>query len=254
MKSLLMSCLVCMLARPVHAVLCIAHRGCFAVHHENTLEAIAAAWEAGADVVEVDVRILADHTMVLFHDSKIDTIDVSTLTYARLQAITPDYHVPTLHEALEKGRPGKIMLLDLKSDSPRFLEQLVHILADHDAARCGMMLQSRSSVVLTHLRAKLQKQIPLFYVASLSRQGTLQLPPDPKKLASALVEAGADGISAKGRQFVTQDYIRVFKKKGLRYFVWTINDPARMKHYQSLGVDGIITDDPKGFGVAVNAE
>ena len=254
MKGILVTVLMCILAVPGHAVLCIAHRGFSAVHHENTLEAIAAAWDAGADIVEIDVRILADQTMVIFHDPDIDKVDVSTLNYATLQALTPEYHVPTLRQALAKGLPGKTMLLDLKDNTPRFLEQLVGILGDHESVPCCIILQDRILVALKYLRAELQEQIPLFYVASLERQGTLRMPPDAEELAAELVEAGVNGISAKGRRFVTRGYIGAFQKRGLQYFVWTINDLSRMKHYESLGVDGIITDDPKAFGTAMSRE
>lgn len=35
---------------------------------ENTLPSIAAAFAAGADVVELDVRLTKDHPFILFHD------------------------------------------------------------------------------------------------------------------------------------------------------------------------------------------
>ena len=33
-------------------------------------------------------------------------------------------------------------------------------------------------------------------------------------------------------------------KKGMKIYVWTINDPVRMSVMMSRGVDGIITDEP----------
>jgi glycerophosphoryl diester phosphodiesterase len=53
-----------------------------------------------------------------------------------------------------------------------------------------------------------------------------------------------DGITAKGRKFVTREYVAEFQKRGLLYYVWTINEPDRILHYTHLGVDGIISDRP----------
>lgn len=46
----------------------IAHRGYAAAFPENTLLALDAAQQAGAEYVEVDIQLSADHVPVLFHD------------------------------------------------------------------------------------------------------------------------------------------------------------------------------------------
>ena len=46
----------------------IAHRGYASAYPENTLIAINAARKAGAEYVEVDIQLSADHIPVLFHD------------------------------------------------------------------------------------------------------------------------------------------------------------------------------------------
>lgn len=52
--------------------LAIAHRGDPVRHRENTLPAIAAAVEQGADLVEIDVRLTGDGTVVLLHDETLE--------------------------------------------------------------------------------------------------------------------------------------------------------------------------------------
>src|SRR5919201_4528815 len=46
----------------------VAHRGASALYPENTLAAFQGAIEAGADVVELDVRLTADNVAVILHD------------------------------------------------------------------------------------------------------------------------------------------------------------------------------------------
>jgi glycerophosphoryl diester phosphodiesterase len=49
------------------------------------------------------------------------------------------------------------------------------------------------------------------------------------------------GLSAAGASFGT---IRRAHRRGMKVYVWTINDPIQMSVMMSRGVDGIITDEP----------
>ena len=51
--------------------LIIAHRGASAHAPENTLAAFRRAVEAGADGIELDVRLARDGVAVVFHDSSL---------------------------------------------------------------------------------------------------------------------------------------------------------------------------------------
>lgn len=93
----------------------IAHRGFSAEAPENTLAAIEAAIDAGADAVEFDLRAATDGTPVLFHDATLSRttdgsgkIDGSTVEeLGRLDAGSwfgdefAGERVPTLEETLD---------------------------------------------------------------------------------------------------------------------------------------------------------
>lgn len=49
----------------------VAHRGYARRYPENTLEAVEAAWRAGARYIEVDVQMTSDGVPVLLHDSEL---------------------------------------------------------------------------------------------------------------------------------------------------------------------------------------
>src|SRR5438105_298377 len=51
----------------------VAHRGASATFPENTLPSFEGAVEAGADVVELDVRMTADGVAVVMHDGDVAT-------------------------------------------------------------------------------------------------------------------------------------------------------------------------------------
>ena len=92
----------------------IAHRGEHQSHHENTVEAVLGAIEAGADYVELDIRRTADGHHVLMHDSSVDRMTdghgkIADLTWEQLRALhvqdrrltnVPPSHIPEFAEVL----------------------------------------------------------------------------------------------------------------------------------------------------------
>jgi glycerophosphoryl diester phosphodiesterase len=46
-------------------------------------------------------------------------------------------------------------------------------------------------------------------------------------------------------KLVQKDLIAEIKNAGKRVFVWTVNAPGDMKRFSALGVDGVISDNPK---------
>jgi glycerophosphoryl diester phosphodiesterase len=119
-----------------------AHRGYSSDFPENTLPALKAALEAGADVAEIDVRLTRDGKLVLMHDAMVDrTTDGSgPLTAMSLEEIkTLDAgrwfdrkfagtRVPTLDEVLawSKGRLG--ILIEMKNypeRQPAFIDEVI---------------------------------------------------------------------------------------------------------------------------------
>lgn len=70
----------------------IAHRGYSAAAPENTLAAVRAAHEAGAQWVELDVQLLGDGTPVIWHDADVARCSdgrggLDKLTWAQAQAL-----------------------------------------------------------------------------------------------------------------------------------------------------------------------
>ncbi|MFF7678637.1 glycerophosphodiester phosphodiesterase [Actinacidiphila glaucinigra] len=82
------------------AALAIAHRGDPYRHRENTLPSLRSAARAGADAVEMDVRLTRDGVPVLLHDSTLKRLWGVESAVAGLAADRLPPGVPTLHEAL----------------------------------------------------------------------------------------------------------------------------------------------------------
>ncbi len=113
----------------------VAHRGYAARYPENTLEAVSAALEAGAQYVEVDIQLSADGIPVLFHDADLArTTDgagqVMEHTLAQLRQLSAGEparfgarfagaRIPTLDElaGLLEHWPDATAFLELKEES-----------------------------------------------------------------------------------------------------------------------------------------
>lgn len=106
----------------------VGHRGALAVAPENTLASFKQAWRDGADLVELDVRLSADHQVVVLHDSTVDrttdgTGPVASFTVDQLKRLDAGAwfdarftgeRIPTLTEVLTWAKWRVGLLLELK--------------------------------------------------------------------------------------------------------------------------------------------
>jgi glycerophosphoryl diester phosphodiesterase len=116
-------------------VVVISHRGEHLAHPENTMPAFEAAFEAGADYFELDVRTTSDGRLVLMHDAKADrttngkgaigemtfdqvrALDAGVKFSAKFEGVKP----PSFEEALNFAH-GKIgVYVDCKEIAPAAL-------------------------------------------------------------------------------------------------------------------------------------
>lgn len=106
----------------------VAHRGASDEAPENTREAVEAAWKAGADAVEVDVRLTADGKLAVIHDedAKRTTGTGAVVAKSTLEDLRkldagswkgPRWkgcRIPTLEEVLATVPRGKRLFVEVK--------------------------------------------------------------------------------------------------------------------------------------------
>jgi glycerophosphoryl diester phosphodiesterase len=206
----------------------IAHRGASAHHPENTIAAFRGAAAAGADMVELDVRVTADGRLAVHHDA--DLSDGRPIA-AALFADLPDV-VPSLAAALD-ACAGMGVNVEIKSDTGATdAADLVVGLAAERSGRDEVLVSS-------------------FEWAVIERVRTL----DPTVATAYLVVAPADDdvgrVARAGHRAlhpwfgaVTDDLIRRCHDAGLAVNCWTCDDPTRIVELASWGIDGICTNDP----------
>ena len=227
----------------------IAHRGAAAAAPENTVAAFDRAIADGTDYIELDVQETADGEVVIMHDSdfmKVAGLDLKIwdATYEQIRAIDmgswydsafSGERVPTLHEVLDRCKDRTKVCIELKyyGHDQRLEERVVEIV---EAA--GMVNQ----VVLMSLNyegvKKLNALRPDWTVGLLAA-----------KAVGDITELDADFLAVNSGMG-TRRFVRRAHRSGKDVYLWTVNDAAQMSRYLSMGVDGIITDDPaKARGV-----
>jgi glycerophosphoryl diester phosphodiesterase len=223
----------------------IGHRGAAALAPPNTIASLEAALAARVDMVELDVIALPDGSLVLGHSLRELGSDPPTLDHA-LRVIA--------------GHEGTSLLADVKR--PGYESELVDALRRHDLIERTLA----SSAEVSTLRALRRIEPALTRGRTyprdrlrLGRRRTLVPIAGPTlgalrsalpwRIGRLLAEAGAS-VATLQHRIVSRAVVERCHARGAAVFVWTVNDPALVGRLDALGVDGVITDDPRVFAVA----
>lgn len=228
-----------MSARP----LVVAHRGASAGHVDNSLEAFQGAIDAGADMIEFDVRRTYDDALVAFHDSHVRRRPVGDLTRAELGAMTG--HTPPLLEevlALARGR----IALDVELKEAGYVDRVLDAVDRHGDARPQALIVTS---FLDEVVAEVKQRAPAVRGGLLV--GTDRPGPNPvrRRLSeiAPVARARQCGADSVGMHFLIASLgaLERTHAAGLGAFVWTVNRDDGLRRF--LGdprVDAVITDVP----------
>lgn len=222
----------------------VAHRGAAGKAPENTLAAIQQAIEDRTDWVEIDVQETADGEVVVMHDSdfmklagnKLKIWDATIPLLSDIDigswfdAVFSQERVPTLKQVLELSRGKAKVVIELKyyGHDENLEQRVVEIVEDADMVSETAIMSLKYDAV-----KKLRELRPDWKVGLLSATAIGDLTSlDADFLAVAM------GMASAG-------FVRRSHEAGKKVFVWTVNDPVSMSRMISLGVDGIITDEPE---------
>jgi glycerophosphoryl diester phosphodiesterase len=243
----------------------VAHRGFSALEAENTVPAFEAALAAGADGIELDVRVTADGVPVVLHDPTVDrTTDgrgiVRDLRLAELKALripTRDggtTEVPTLEEVLHllsgrtlldveiKNLPGEP---DFEPEIERAVEATIGALAA-TAFEGPVLVSSFNPASLARCRA-LAPHLPTGLL-------TIEDVEAPAALAFAASEGHAWVLpTAASVTRAGEPFVRSAHAAGLRVGTWIVDEPEPAGELARWGVDAIATNDPSIVVPAVRA-
>lgn len=214
--------------------LAIAHRGASRDAPENTLEAFELAIAQGADMIETDLHLLRDGSVVLTHDGRVRWRAVGQLDLGELRELSPA--VPTLEEALDAVGDRIPFNLELKrgagGDYPGLAERTLD-----EVRRRGLLEQTLFSAFYDSALEEVRRLEPSARVGLLvSRRGCVA------------VEERARGLGAEAvhpeRAVLTEGMLRQLQSAGYRVNVFTVDAEADLRRLVAWGVDGIFTNVP----------
>ncbi len=231
--------------------LLLGHRGLNTVAPENTLAAIDAAVEAGAQGVEIDVRPCGTGELVVIHDPTVhrltggaDDRPVSDLSLRELHHISttvaqlgPAGRVPVLEEVVTRCRDhGLALNVEMKRDVPSRTAVVRACARSLTTLGAGqpIVVSSFDPAMLVGLRL-LAPRLPLaLLLHRAGRHYRFEL------LARPL---GAVAIHVE-RTMVRPAQVERWRRLGMRVVAWTVNHRQEVRDLHRIGVDGFISDDP----------
>ncbi len=266
-------------------VIAYAHQGGAWENPSSTLHAIAAALEAGATGIELDVHATAEGHLVVCHDATVDrttdsTGQIADQTFDELRRLDNSYWwapgadvSPGLepHQYPHRGRapgdrrfgfalleevleefPGVVLNLDIKQTGPvvePYEEKLARMLR-----RCGRV----DDVIVASFIDSATEAFSAFAPEVPTSAGTLataafyrsvRAGEDPEPMRHVALQVP---VSYGDLTLVDEQFVEVAHREGLAVHVWTIEEESEMEHLCGLGVDGIITDRPTALVGVLN--
>lgn len=236
----------------------VAHRGSSADHAEHTLAAYEAALHEGADGLECDVRLTADHQLVCIHDRTIERVSdgtgvVSEMTLAQLR----EHDFGTWHS----GRPATVLtlpeLLELTLDWHRPVRLFIET---KHPVRYGSLVEQKLLDVLREFRvgAPPSADHSRAVVISFSAAGVWRIRRSAPMLPTILLGESLRGISAGAATAVGAtgigpsvqtlrahpDLVDRAAAGGRVTYCWTVDERDDVQLCADLGVRWIATNHP----------
>jgi len=243
--------------------LVIAHQGGDNLWPGNTMFAFQNAADLGVDVLEMDLHITSDGTLVLIHDETIDrttdgTGEVEALTLDELKEFDAGYDwtrddgvtypfrgqgvtVPTLEEVFA-AFPDYRMTIEIKKTNTSMAKPFCNMIRDFNM-QDKVLVASFHDERLKEFRAECpevatssaKNETTVFVLLTKAFLGGFYSP----TFYSLQVPQESGGITV-----MTEGFVRAAHARNLAVEPWTINDEETMRKLIDWGVDGIITDRP----------
>jgi glycerophosphoryl diester phosphodiesterase len=226
----------------------VGHKGAEHIEPGNTLASFDAALRHGVDMIELDVlsersdgsgalRVAHDFEDMrtrepLHFEEALDHLAGERFAAMELDVDVklPGYELRVVEALRERG------LIERTLVSGMYADALARIRAAEPALRLGLSVpRVRRDYTTDMLTAIPALAILTGYRALL-----------PRRALEGLRAGRFDAIMAHWR-VVTPALVRRVREGGGELYVWTVDDAQRIARLTALGVDGIITNDPRLF-------
>ncbi len=229
----------------------VGHKGADLLAPGNTLASFRAAMDAGVDMIEFDVlsehtdgsgRLLLAHDYESLHDGSPLTLEQGLAHLAAeefagveldVDVKIPGYGSRVIQALRDAG------LIERSLVSCMYTAELDAMRALEPALRLGWSVPRLRRDYTTDMLTA----IPALVILSGYRALL------PRRVREALLSGRFDAIMAHWR-LVTKALVRAVADGGGKLYVWTVDDAAQIARLSAMGVDAIITNDPRLFEVS----
>jgi len=214
---------------------------------ENTLQAFEAAFRAGADVIEADVRATSDGGAVVIHDPDLarssgSARQIHELTVEDVRRLAGS--VPSVEEVVAlAAREGGGILFEIKNlpGEPGF-DPVKEGAVDAVVAALegsGVVAVIASFNPRTIERARARSDVATGFITSAAM--------DPAAALSYAIEAGHEWVlpNVAAARSAHEGFIASAHGAGISVGTWVENDPAGIAELFGMGVDAVATDVPE---------
>ena len=228
----------------------VGHKGAHHLAHGNTLASFDAALAHGVDMIEFDVlpeNLDGSGALFLAHDygdadgRVTATLDEGLAHFAgeRYSGIEldvdmklPGYEARVVEALRAHGLAGRSLISTMEPSSLRSVRELA------PEIRLGWSFPRVRRDYTQH---------PLYRWPAYALVAAYRLAL-PGMARDALREGRVDALMSHWA-FVTRRLADAVREAGGELYVWTVDDAARIAALERLGVDGIITNDPRLFDI-----
>jgi len=234
--------------------LVIAHRGHSLEVPENTTEAYRRAIELGAEMIEADVNISLDGTLVMMHDATLDRTTsgrgpVSCATWAELARLDAGgwfgaefagLGIPTVEETIELARDAGIwMCFEVKGGDPTEAERIAGDLIDLLVARDALAFAAMSGYDHDVL-ALAKRRAPELVLAPERLPDNVPADPATAVLQARRLEAP---IIQNHHRFLTPELVASLHEAQIAVWSWPTTEEDAIVSSVAVGADGVMGDD-----------
>jgi glycerophosphoryl diester phosphodiesterase len=212
----------------------VGHRGARGLAPENTVAALRAAIEAGADVAEFDVQVTVDGVPVASHDPVVvaddgRSVNIRETGFGKLRSIrVRGEPVPAIEELLLEARGRIGIFLDVKE--PDDVEPLLRVV--RATGSLGQVAVISFSEEAIQRARRLEPSIAT---------GIIYFRPPGKILECKKMGCR---IVLPRYPLATPRAVALAHRLGLRVVAWTVNTEEWVRRLVERGVDAIATDYP----------
>ena len=235
----------------------IAHRGASYDAPENTLAALKLAWEQQADAAEVDVHLSKDGEIVVAHDYDLRKTaglrrKLAALRYDELRKFDVGAwkhkrwrgeRMPLLSEVIATVPSGKRLFIEVKC-GPEFVAAFERIRKDWATREKDLIVIGFSLDCMREVKRTFPKVEVCWIVEFRRSLRTGRWRPGKKEALATALDAGLDGLDLGAKGPITADWIAEGKRAGLKFYVWTVDDPKLARKLAEAGIDGVTTNRP----------